>query len=48
MTEFANAGYGKVMQVLMLGLAFGLAHAIYLNRAFSLGSAACFPPRFPV
>jgi membrane protease YdiL (CAAX protease family) len=32
MTEFANAGYGNVMQVLMPGLAFGLAHAIYLNQ----------------
>jgi membrane protease YdiL (CAAX protease family) len=32
MTEFANAGYGKVMQVLMPGVAFGLAHAGYLNQ----------------
>jgi membrane protease YdiL (CAAX protease family) len=32
MTEFANAGYGKVMQVLMPGAAFGLAHAGYLNQ----------------
>lgn len=34
MTEFANAGYGKVMQVLMPGIAFGLAHAGYLNQGF--------------
>ena len=32
MNEFANAGYGKVMQVLMPGIAFGLAHAGYLNQ----------------
>jgi membrane protease YdiL (CAAX protease family) len=32
MTEFANASYGKVMQVLMPGVAFGLAHAGYLNQ----------------
>jgi membrane protease YdiL (CAAX protease family) len=34
MTEFANAGYGKVMQVLGPGIAFGLAHAGYLNQGF--------------
>lgn len=32
MTEFAKAGYSKVMQVLMPGVAFGLAHAGYLNQ----------------
>ena len=32
MTEFANAGYGKIMQVLIPGVAFGLAHAGYLNQ----------------
>lgn len=32
MTEFAKAGYGKAMQVLMPGFAFGLAHAGYLNQ----------------
>ena len=48
MTEFANAGYGKVMQVLMPGIAFGLAHAGYLNQVCSLGSASCFPLRFSV
>jgi membrane protease YdiL (CAAX protease family) len=32
MTEFANAGYGNVIQVLMPGVAFGLAHAGYLNQ----------------
>jgi len=34
MTEFARAGYGKAMQILMPGLAFGLAHAGYLNLGF--------------
>ena len=34
MTEFAKAGYGKVTQVLMPGVAFGLAHAGYLNQGF--------------
>jgi membrane protease YdiL (CAAX protease family) len=33
-TEFAKAGYGKSMQVLMPGIAFGLAHAGYLNQGF--------------
>ncbi len=32
MAEFATAGYGKVMQVLAPGVAFGLAHAGYLNQ----------------
>jgi len=34
MTEFASAGYGKAMQVLMPGVAFGLSHAGYLNQGF--------------
>jgi membrane protease YdiL (CAAX protease family) len=34
MTEFAGAGYGKVTQVLGPGIAFGLAHAGYLNQGF--------------
>lgn len=34
MTEFANAGYGKVVQVLIPGVAFGLSHAGYLNQGF--------------
>jgi membrane protease YdiL (CAAX protease family) len=32
MTEFANAGYGNVLQVVIPGVAFGLAHAGYLNQ----------------
>jgi len=34
MTEFARAGYGKLMQVLVPGLAFGLAHAGYWNQGW--------------
>src|SRR6266850_5734249 len=34
MTEFANAGYGKVAQILIPGVAFGLSHAGYLNQGF--------------
>jgi len=34
MTQFAKAGYGKTIQVLIPGLAFGLAHAGYLNQGF--------------
>jgi membrane protease YdiL (CAAX protease family) len=34
MAEFANAGYGKVAQVLIPGIAFGLSHAGYLNQGF--------------
>lgn len=34
MTEFANAGYGKLAQVLIPGVAFGLSHAGYLNQGF--------------
>ena len=34
MTEFANAGYGKVTQVIIPGIAFGLSHAGYLNQGF--------------
>ena len=34
MTEYANAGYGKVSQVLIPGIAFGLSHAGYLNQGF--------------
>lgn len=34
MTEFARAGYDKVMQVLIPGFAFGLSHAGYLNQGF--------------
>jgi membrane protease YdiL (CAAX protease family) len=32
MTEFAEAGYGKAMQVILPGIVFGLTHAGYLNQ----------------
>lgn len=34
MTEFANAGYGKLLQVFIPGVAFGLSHAGFLNQGF--------------
>lgn len=34
MTEFAEAGYGKAVQILIPGLAFGLSHAGYLSQGF--------------
>lgn len=34
MTEFAAAGYGKFLQLLIPGIAFGLSHAGYLNQGF--------------
>jgi membrane protease YdiL (CAAX protease family) len=34
MTEFAKAGYGKTVQVVIPGLFFGLSHAGYLNQGF--------------
>jgi membrane protease YdiL (CAAX protease family) len=34
MTEFAKAGYGKWMQIVIPGLAFGLSHAGYLSQGF--------------
>lgn len=46
MTEFANAGYGKVMQVLIPGLAFGLAHAGYLNQGLLVWLGIMLPTMF--
>jgi CAAX protease family protein len=46
MTEFAKAGYGKVMQVLMPGLAFGLAHAGYLNQGLLAWLGIMLPTAF--
>jgi membrane protease YdiL (CAAX protease family) len=34
MSEFANAGYGKTLQVVIPGLAFGLSHAGFLSQGF--------------
>lgn len=46
MTEFAKAGYGRVMQVLMPGLAFGLAHAGYLSQGFLVWLGIMLPTAF--
>ena len=46
MTGFANAGYGKILQVLVPGLAFGLGHAGYLNQGFVAWLGIMLPTAF--
>ena len=46
MTEFANAGYGKAMQVLIPGLAFGLGHAGFLNLGIVAWLGIVLPTAF--
>ena len=46
MTQFAKAGYGKTIQVLIPGLAFGLAHAGYLNQGFLVWLGIVLPTAF--
>jgi membrane protease YdiL (CAAX protease family) len=46
MTQFAKVGFGRAIQVLIPGLALGLAHARYLNQGFLSGSASRSPLRF--
>jgi membrane protease YdiL (CAAX protease family) len=46
MTQFAKAGYGKTMQVFVPGLAFGLAHAGYLNQGFLVWLGIMLPTAF--
>lgn len=46
MTEFARAGYGKTMQVLIPGLAFGLSHAGFLNLGFMPWLGIMLPTAF--
>lgn len=46
MTEFAEAGYSKATQVLVPGLAFGLAHAGYLNQGFFVWLGIMLPTAF--
>lgn len=46
MTEFARAGYGKFTQILIPGLAFGLAHAGYLNQGFIPWLGIALPTAF--
>jgi membrane protease YdiL (CAAX protease family) len=46
MTEFAKAGYSRIMQVLIPGLAFGLSHAGYLNQGFLVWLGIMLPTAF--
>jgi membrane protease YdiL (CAAX protease family) len=46
MTQFAKAGYGKAIQVFIPGLAFGLAHAGYLNQGFLVWLGIALPTAF--
>ena len=46
MTQFAKAGYGRVLQVLVPGLAFGLAHAGYLNQGLLVWLGIVIPTAF--
>ena len=46
MTQFAKVGYGKAMQTLIPGLAFGLAHAGYLNQGFLVWLGIVVPTAF--
>ena len=46
MSEFAKAGYKRAMQVLIPGLAFGLAHAGYLNQGFFVWLGIMLPTAF--
>ena len=46
MTEFAEAGYGKFMQVVIPGVAFGLAHTGFLNQGLLAGLGIMVPTAF--
>ncbi len=46
MTQFAKAGYGRAIQVLVPGLAFGLAHAGYLNQGCVVWLGIVLPTAF--
>jgi hypothetical protein len=46
MTQFAKAGYGKAVQILVPGVAFGLAHAGYLNQGFLVWLGIAVPTAF--
>jgi len=46
MSEFANAGYGKAMQVVIPGLAFGLSHAGFLSQGFVVWLGIMLPTAF--
>lgn len=46
MSEFAEAGYNRAMQVLISGVAFGLAHAGYLNQGLFVWLGIMLPTAF--
>lgn len=46
MSEFASAGYGKVVQVVIPGIAFGLAHAGFLSQGFVVWLGIMLPTAF--
>ena len=46
MTQFAKVGYDKAMQTLIPGIAFGLAHAGYLNQGFLVWLGIVVPTAF--
>lgn len=46
MGEFARGGYGKFLQVLVPGLAFGLAHAGYWNQGWFAWFGIALPTAF--
>jgi membrane protease YdiL (CAAX protease family) len=46
MTQFAKAVYGRAIEVLIPGLAFGLAHAGYLNQGFLVWLGIVLPTAF--
>jgi len=43
MTDFANAGYGKVAQVILPGIAFGLSHIGYSTHGWLAGVGIMVP-----
>jgi membrane protease YdiL (CAAX protease family) len=46
MTQIANVGYSKAMQTIIPGLAFGIAHAGYLNQGFLVWLGLAVPTAF--
>jgi CAAX protease family protein len=46
MTQFTRAGYGRALQIFMPGLAFGFAHAGYLNQGFLVWLGIMLPTAF--
>lgn len=46
MTEFARAGYGKAVQVIVPGLAFGMAHLGYSSHGWLVALGIMIPTAF--